>query len=223
MEKPILFNTEMVKAILEGRKTCTRRAIKKKYSNTDITFHEDKYGKRLIEIQNDAPKPIVHPDGSKTVHLVACAEVKKPYEVGDILYVRETWCRLQELDDNENFIEGTERYYYRAGEWPEVDFYLKPDGSRSDNIPWKPSIHMPKEAARIFLKVKDIRIERLRDIDYDNLVSEGTEIPRFATEEDLKANFRSLWDSTLKKEQLKIYGWNANPFVWVIEFERVEK
>lgn len=151
MKKPILFNTEMVQAILEGRKTCTRRVIKKKYSNTDITFHEDKYGKRLVEIQNDAPAPVKNPNGTTTYSLVAMEEIKKPYKVGDILWVRETWCRLQELDDNENFIEGTEKYYYRAGDWPDVDFCLKPDGSRSENISWKPNIHMPKEAARIFL------------------------------------------------------------------------
>ncbi len=215
MEKPILFNTEMVKAILEDRKTCTRRIIKKKYSNTDIDFHENKYGKRLVEIQNDAPAPVKNPNGTTTYSLVACEEIKKPYKVGDILYVRETWCRLQELDDNENFIEGTERYYYRAGDWPDVDFYLKPDGSRLENISWKPSIHMPKEAARIFLRVTNVKAERLQDITEDQIKKEGIreEFPPLAQDA-----FQELWDSTTKE-----YRWRLNPWVWVIEFERVEK
>lgn len=211
LEKPILFNTEMVKAILEDRKTCTRRVIKKKYSNTDIDFHEDKYGKRLVEIQNDAPKPIVHPDGSKTVHLVACEEIKKPYKVGDILYVRETWCDVEKDFRKDDDIDiGDCKYIFKVDDngekHPLIEGYIKR---------WRPSIHMPKEAARIFLKVTSVRPEKLQDITEDQIKKEGIreEFPPLAQDA-----FQELWDSTTKE-----YRWRLNPWVWVIEFERYQK
>ncbi|MDU4954010.1 MAG: hypothetical protein E6X21_17000, partial [Clostridium sp.] len=114
MEKPILFNTDMVRAILEGRKTCTRRVIKNKYDNADITFFENKYGKRLVYMQNDTPKDIIHEDGSRTCHLKAYEEIKKPYEVGDILWVRETWTKLYKVDANGFTQWDKEKIYYAA-------------------------------------------------------------------------------------------------------------
>lgn len=209
LEKPILFNTEMVKAILEDRKTCTRRVIKKKYSNTDIDFHEDKYGKRLVEIQNDAPAPVKNPNGTTTYSLVACEEIKKPYKVGDILYVRETWKEFKKrIGQGEQCHLGS-FYGYKADEdnhGNPSEFY---DGK------WKPSIHMPKVAARIFLKVINVRAERLQDITEDQIKKEGIreEFPPLAQDA-----FQELWDSTTKE-----YRWRLNPWVWVIEFERYQK
>ena len=158
-EKPILFNTQMVKAILGGRKTQTRRVCKGQGDCNPVQIG-------------------YHP----------------PYQTGDILWVRETWAEMPY------------GYVYRADD-------EKPDGWDAVDR-WKPSIHMPKEAARIFLRAKDVRVERLRNMGYSDLANEG-----FSSWE----NFINLWDSTIKPADLDEYGWNADPWVWVIEFECCSK
>ncbi len=187
------FNTEMVRAILEGRKSVTRRVVKPQPLNELIVCHVAGRDK----LYNYFP----------------------PYQTGDILYVRETWCQYGKLNDYDQLIEGTEEYYYRAdGENPTPfnDFLVQHSGwdEHRENPVWRPSIHMPKEAARIFLRVTDVRVERLQDIDDNGVVSEGLEIGD---------PFDELWDSTIKKADLPIYGWAANPWVWVIAFERIDK
>ena len=176
--KPILFNTEMVRAIQDGRKTVTRRVIK---------FPEGMTG-RLSE--SGATDHIFYPGG-----------IKYPlYRTGDILYVRETW---NEYLNNENI-----EYCYLAD--TQNITYVDMD---DEPIKWKPSIHMPKSAARIFLKVTDIRVERLQDITVEQALKEGF---------NSTYEFNVLWDKTIKKQDLDKYGWNANPWVWVYEFEREE-
>lgn len=195
--KPILFNTEMVKAILEGRKIVTRRLIKPKYSNTHIRWKTDKYGTRLIEIQNDVEGETYgrREDGTTWRKLLWYREIKPPYQVGDILYVRESWA------------EGYDGYIYRA------------DDKMGDKsvIIWHPSIHMPREAARIFLRVIDVKAEKLQDITVDGALHEGADISQGFK------NFISIWNSTIPEKDIKQYGWDANPYVWVISFERIEK
>lgn len=197
--KPILFNTEMVRAILDGRKTCTRRIMK-----PQMTAH---YGTHFA---------------------------KPPYQPGDILYVRETWQYLYELDGNEQIIEGTGRYYYKASDTLPFSTYVDSMGVSHENIPWKPSIHMPKKAARIWLKVTDVRVERLQEcgkgwcleIEKEGVVSPQDPILYINDDkfhDALREEFENLWNSTIKKFDLDCYGWNANPWVWVIEFERCEK
>lgn len=94
-------------------------------------------------------------------------------------------------------------------------------------MPWRPSIHMPREAARIWLKVTDVRVERLQEITPEQIIKEGT--TGFDAEhlevlgEHYDIPFATLWDSTIKKSDLDLYGWAANPWVWVIEFEPCEK
>lgn len=208
--KPILFNTEMVRAILDGRKTVTRRCIKLKYSNTHHEMRTDKYGIRLIEIENEVPGVTIgkHEDGSSWVKMRGYIEPKAPYKRGDILYVRETW------------EEWTGGYLYRA--WP--------DGIHQPGVwmgmPWRPSIHMPKEAARIFLRVTDVRVERLQCMSWDDICNEGiipdSDIRDKFSFEMLWNKFKNLWNSTIKKSEIDSYGWDANPWVWVIEFERLE-
>lgn len=131
--------------------------------------------------------------------------MKPPYQLEDILYVRETWCKSPFTDN----------YIYRADGEREL-FSQSYDSEIMDDTvwTWKPSIHMPKEAARIFLKVKDVLVERLQDIDDDGVVAEGLKIGY---------PFDELWNSTIKKADTELYGWDANPWVWVIEFERCEK
>ena len=198
--KPILFNAEMVRAILDGRKTCTRRAVK---HNVDAILN--------------SPYHMEHPE-VEDAWLIKKLCIP-PYELGDLLYVRETWCGLPV--NEAGHMRGHTIYYYKA------DGELRPKGWRGT---WHPSIHMPKEAARIWLKVTDVRVERLQAITEDGAKSEGAnwkngrnvgweeKMKRTATE-----RFAEIWNSTIKKTDLDRYGWDANPWVWVIEFERCEK
>lgn len=221
--KPILFNTEMVRAILDGRKTTTRRRVRKKYSNTDLMMFTNKYGTRLIEQQNDAPKPIefIDEDGVKRTRcsLIAYVECKLPYQPGDILYVRETW-GISNLNERESTMivqYKTDDSYGTAILSP--DKFQKYYERMSETEPdWHPSIHMPKEAARIFLRVKGVRAERLQNITDEEAENEGcTDATSTAM------GFFDVWDSTIKKSDRDKYGWNANPWVWVISFEQCKK
>ncbi len=218
--KPILFNTEMVRAILGGRKTVTRRVLKNQdpkcavdydyvYSTDGIAHEID----LICDVGNNVLEAMVN---------------KIPYFVGDILYVRETWCKG-------NFRGEEERYYYRAD-------------NKIPHCEWHPSIHMPKEAARIFLRVKKISAEQLQDSFFKSgstifaLLEEGVDIGEQCREcidtygspcciddesecgtlDEVRSDYSDLWNSTVKKSDLAKYGWNANPWVRVIEFERVE-
>lgn len=200
----------MVRAILDGRKTVTRRTVKYKYSNTEMKMRADKYGTRLIEIRKDIEGEThgKNPDGSTWHKLLPYIEKNPPYRKSDILYVRETWREYSPGFDN--------LFIYKA------DYA---DGSV--NVKWHPSIHMPKEAARIWLKVTDVRVERLQDISGREILKEGINSHVHPDADYFDGNqremFAELWDSTIKKKDLSLYGWDANPWVWVIEFERCEK
>ena len=197
--KPILFNTEMVRAILDGRKTCTRRAVK--------TRRKDACGFYVTKRPDGSFAGIYEYDEDERMFE---NQLSPPYKPEDVLYVRETWCKGSWGNEKE-------RYYYKADD---NDFYCT----------WRPSIHMPKEAARIWLKVTNVRVERLQDITDDGAKAEGAnwkngqnvgweeKMKRTATE-----RFAEIWNSTIKKSDLDRYGWEANPWVWVIEFERCEK
>lgn len=131
---------------------------------------------------------------------------KAPYHPGDILYVRETWKKAP-------------NGYYYYEDWQRNDI--------ADVTKWKPSIHMPKEAARIWLKVTDVSVERLNDITDKDAEREGAQ-PDYPFDYDVDKwpnleHFKKIWNSTIKKSDLDRYGWNANPWVWVIEFDRCEK
>lgn len=197
--KPILFNTEMVRAILDGKKTCTRRIVK------GVIPDDAMWGYTMFTPKGCVSCRGVYADeyGEKFFRL--------PYQQGDILYVRETWGHPISLNSDK-------QYVFRADKIAEIGF-------KNDSHIWHPSIHMPKEAARIWLKVTDIRVERLQDIDGKGCVKEGIEEEplKYVGEEFVKGMYHDLWDSTIKKSDLDRYGWNANPWVWVIEFERCEK
>lgn len=213
MIKPILFNTEMVRAILDGQKTCTRRIVKGAIPDDAMWGYTMFTPKGCISCRG------VYADeyGEKFFRL--------PYQQGDILYVRETWYYESHMEDRTegepNLPSGrySNRYVYKA------DCPTYPVNIGVGEHGWRPSIHMPKEAARIWLKVTDVRVERLQDIDGKGCVKEGIEeeLLKDVGEEFVKGMYHDLWDSTIKKSDIDRYGWDANPWVWVIEFERCEK
>ena len=225
--KPILFNTEMVRAILDGRKTCTRRLIKPQPDKKHIYplgFVTDSTEKKEVGCFGFAANEY----GGSIQY------VKPPYRYapGDILYVRETWQYLYELDGNEQIVEDTGKYYYAATDTILFDTYVDENGVKHDHAPWIPSIRMPKEAARIWLKVTDVRVERLQDITEEGAKKEGAIDNRgfihspnneYDNVHTAREHFVKIWNNTIKKSNLDRYGWDASPWVWVIEFERCEK
>ena len=211
--KPILFNTEMVRAILDGKKTCTRRIVKGAIPDDAMWGYTMFTPKGCVSCRG------VYADeyGEKFFRL--------PYQQGDILYVRETWGHPISLNSDK-------QYVFRADEIAEIGF-------KNDSHIWYPSIHMPKEAARIWLKVTDVRVERLQDMTNDDALKEGakgvrcdhacsgaygcTDCMNTGWLEPPIVEFVQIWDNTIKKSDIDRYGWNANPWVWVVEFERCEK
>ena len=216
--KPILFNTEMVRAILDGRKSCTRRIVKGFIPNNAVWGYTAFTPKGRISCRG------TFADGYGEKFF------KPPYQPGDILYIRETWERFEcwncDGDERGNCPKEPKKsvldktcgcYMYRATD--EI----------SGDAKWHPSIRMPKEAARIWLEVTNVRVERLRDITGLSVQKEGIEVEpnecagKFDFVSELFLLFQRLWDSTIKKSDLDRYGWQANPWVWVIEFERCKK
>lgn len=192
--KPILFNTEMVRAILDGRKACTRRILK-----GAIPFDEK------AEYWNVLKKG----EWSGSICVEDFIKQGSPYKPGDILYVRETFIQV-----------AAHTFWYKADDNSWI----------SEGLHWKPSIHMPKEAARIWLKVTDVRVERLQHITDDGAKAEGAnwkDGKNVGWEEKMNRTaierFAEIWNSTIKESDLDRYGWDANPYVWVIEFERCAK
>lgn len=207
--KPILFNTEMVRAILDGRKSCTRRIVKPQQL---VGLLPDKCKNGVPEEFLKEKRFMFKPYCNMTdIELINTA-YKAPYQLGDILYVRETWCGLP-VNEAGHF-RGHPIYYYRA------DGDLRPEGWRGA---WHPSIHMPKEAARIWLKVTDVRVKRLQEMWASDVPKEGIYFNKPTTADEMLMAFAKLWNSTIKESVLDRYGWDANPWVWVIEFERCEK
>lgn len=207
--KQILFNTEMVRAILDGRKSCTRRIVKPQQL---VGLLPDKCKNGVPEEFLKEKKLMFKPYCNMTdIELINTA-YKAPYQRGDILYVRETWCK------------GLERYIYRADYSDTEKFYR--DGKEIE-MKWHPSLHMPKDAARIFLRVTNVRVERLQDITVEDALAEGMDkyirLNGELDENSIITSFIGIWNSTIKKSDLDRYGWNANPWVWVIEFEVCDK
>lgn len=261
-ELPILFNSEMVRANLDGRKTCTRRLVKPQ--------PDEKHTYPLGFVIDSTEKKEVGCFGFGINEYGGSIQyAKPPYQPGDILYVRETWrvgawdifnqmiafdykdgtCgELTYIHDRELFdrLVNQSRNDARQAkcEYNGVDFVWE-----KGKLPcrWHPSIHMPKKATRIWLKVTDVRAERLQEIDEDGVWDEGfkfkppclTRVSADGHTCDLDGPCmssikycdmtmgelfgRELWNSTIKKSDLDRYGWNANPWVWTIEYERCEK
>jgi len=255
MSRVLPYNAKQweIPFLLDGRKTVKRRVVKPRYQKNE-------YGFEVVTNKATGQRWVNAVDDEGFTH----REILPPYQPGDILYVRETWAHIPciecnmgstfhiqckenpvDYDDGNSIAEGC--FIYRAS-------YPYPQ-----RICWHPSIHMPKEAARIWLKVTDVRVERLQEIEAKSVYAEGAlaEVPLICEKinnpenfdkwnEDKKSDwfrptaiarvianielenrliekFHKIWDSTLKKSDLSRYGWEANPWVWVIEFERCRK
>lgn len=204
--KPILFNAQMVRAILDGRKTQTRRVVK---------FPEGMTG-RL-------------PPGGANYYLYYPCGIKWPmYHKGDMLWVRETWTSengafYYRADFDSDFLDPCETL---SGGYPgDCAYHPGCEGCARgpQRIRWHPSIHMPREAARLFLRVTDVRVERLQDINTEDIKAEGITVPHGFPPVTPYSRFADLWDSTIKLAEIDRYGWNANPWVWVYTFKRCGK
>lgn len=185
--KPILFNTDMVRALLDGRKTVTRRVIDRDIVNG-------------FDMESDGTV-ISYEDPETGDHYEPTAVCR--YQPGDVLYVRETFVDCPNL---------------MGGDW--ICYKADVDPSQASVYNWKPSIHMPKEYARLFLRVKSVRIQRLNDMTEEDAMAEGfPDAP--AGEDSPLERFAQLWDKTIKRGERAAFGWYGNPYVWVIEFEKI--
>lgn len=224
-QRPILFSTEMVQAILAGRKTQTRRVVKPAPKQSKW-LSQELLNKASIDYVTSDGVQLHHPKGGPLTFM------RFPYgQVGDVLWVRETWTPLdtQEVDSPELDEDGIplEEFQVEIGykdgmsKWCVVseDFYDQMNEDIEDmeqeGTQWKPSIHMPKDAARIWLRIKDVRVERLQDISDEDIRAEGAAEFGCTTH---RLNWQALWESVNGSD-----SWEDNPFVWVIEFERIEK
>lgn len=217
---PILFNTEMVQAILDGRKTQTRRLLKPKYRENEAGFQviTNKHNGQFVRVE-------YYDEYEETTRYM-----KPPCDPDDILWVRETWCKgrveygeepdgrsvpyIEQCTGDDSFIPKEWAFRHDVG---------------TEDVVWRPSIHMPRKAARIFLRVTDVRVEHLCDMRLNDCLNEGVRLTS-AEENDLvlgpiraRERFSQVWNSTIKPVEIDRFGWEANPWVWVITFERCDK
>jgi len=233
MLKPIIFNTKMVWALLDKRKSVDRRVIKP---------------------QPTQPIPLGFTSFSTRKKNIGCyswgkdeyggiIDNRRPrYKIGDILYVKETWkdrwgMAYAKYGTGEAYpIDEVREIEYRAGGngLYKNGCNLHPDAPNviwDEWSKWKPSTHMPEELARIFLRVTYVRVERLQDITGYQVEKEGLRFvynPLIYQDKETFTSlahhkYKTLWNSTIKKKDLPLYGWDANPWCWVIDFERISK
>lgn len=211
----------MVQAIMEGRKTMTRRVVK----------YKKKIEKPMIGFSCFTQKDMFSVRGKHENGDFGESFFKLPYIVGDILWVRETFRKYCPLDENDNFQQPIIEY---VADNPQPVFLTDGDGGIELNkdgtekfIPWKPSIFMPKAACRIFLEITGIRVERLQNIIDKDIKSEGIDCPSSKTRSggycpegctELRGAWRNLWQSINGEE-----SWESNPWVWVISFKKTER
>jgi hypothetical protein len=219
--KPILFSAQMVKAIIDGRKTQTRRVIKPQPEH-DIEDAPFLCGSNFVFTKNN------HYGNSRNKQSI----VEPKYKVNDVLYVRETW-RLTDFSFIDDYVSA--RVTYKDG--GSGDYLRNLKHGMNERTGWRPSIHMPRAAARIFLRVINVRAERVQDISENDAIAEGVAL-RFGSDGVLRGyknylsktsgtiyvkaadSFKSLWIFLNAKRG---HGWDANPWVQVYKFERITK
>jgi len=227
-EYPILFTGEMIRAILAGNKTMTRRAVKPqpKGKTAEDFLDDDEWFKKAF--------------GGLCLPRIKDLPMECTYgQPGDRLWVRETFlqsmCSYQDITgEYESYFDREKVEYAADGAIPR---FLRPDRVSSPWMAKRPSIHMPRWASRILLEVVSVRVERLQEISDGDAINEGVErlpdAPRFFhsynfgpgnkskshCELTAKDSFRTLWDSINVKRG---HPWESNPWVWVVEFKVIE-
>lgn len=232
MIKPILFNTDMVRAVLDGRKTVTRRVVKPQPASRLAYIMA---GHRAGTWGYPAESVYKYWGDDYRVPLGLSQDErerrwKPPYNGDDVLWVREAWNYgyIETADSvlsydswfvpvdygtrtEHSYIHALSRFWYRADM----------DNPTDVAIPWRPSIHMPREAARTWLHVTGVSVEHLQTITCEEMLAEG--ISPSLPPELMCKQFGALWDSTIKGADIMRYGWDVNPWVWRTAFERCEK
>jgi len=203
-ERPILFNTAMVKAILEGRKTQTRRIVKPQpepYPGGGHWWRCD-YVQSMVRVEQELQNPCELYEGF-------IDDVNPFGKKGDRLWVRETFgMKIRNIGGTPQ-----ESYVYKADKPNEIACY--DCNGVGYPVRWKPSIHMPRSAARILLEITNIRIERLQDISESDCLKEG--VGSAILRDCKKPKFMQLWESINGSD-----SWAANPWVWVVEFKVIQ-
>ncbi|MGG5238847.1 hypothetical protein ACQZ2F_04770 [Pseudomonas lurida] len=200
-ERPILFSAPMVRAILEGRKTVTRRAVK--FPFTDRAAGCELSGNEIgpEEIRNNCPYGV---SGQRL-------RVRETWYCDHFEVMRGPYLKPDDLDISEALDDGT-LVYAADGLTP----------YEADQPIWKPSIHMPRWACRILLEITDVRVERLQDISRADIRAEGLQCPPELASDDVSPNYRDWYPAAWRELWESTGGdWNANPWVWVVEFKRV--
>jgi len=253
--KPMLFTGELADKVRKGVKTVTRRPLKRQpWISCEGTEFECRHEKGFYDTggNNWACRKCGQGIGPPPYRNGRVSLFNTKYQVGDIVYVRETWGNWNYDDPDCNACYYQYRADYPDGakdyEWPELDEF----GEKiiCDLPKWHPSIHMPKEAARTFLRITAVRVERLQDITEEQAFKEGIQtvtkdyiLSKYCVSvDDWVKNYKHihkgdwwvnmprmpqiaysfLWDKLTPKKDLERYGWNANPWVFVYEWERVE-
>jgi len=214
--KPILFSSEMVNAILEDRKTQTRRVIKSRHESGLFQVAKNPEGKVTSIDSLDWDESV----------LDQANDIQPKFYKGDVMWVRETFRKAHHYGFDYEFFQ------YKDGSTNTHCEIIDKDQILHDDK-WKPSIFMPKEACRIFLEVTNVRVERLQDLSEEDAIAEGvkkhsdygstgyklyTDPEAAYTDIDAIWSFESLWESINGKD-----SWNQNPWVWVYDFKRIAK
>lgn len=198
-ERPILFSGPMVRAILDGRKTQTRRVMKPQpiARNGRVMCWKNDYDAEYFSTVGE-------PEGEFQCRAKRCCPYGGP---GDRLWVREGFA-------------------YCPKDWKTGGVIYRADGENKHvmSFEWRPSIHMPRVASRLTLELTDVRVERVREISRDEIKAEGCKVVALAYGDDgevvgFQADFALLWDSINAKRG---FGWDKNPWVWVVEFRKCE-